>query len=300
MKDVKLNNNTKIISTVSLNNQCSRPEISPIDPMRQQSMEPVEFGNTARDVILYKKVKELAIAVENKQDKFDFIEIIEPSGKLDLDIIAKLIDNKFIEFEYGGSFYHLSSADEETLVYQALTADLNLLKTITVNVATGDYLAIEQSNEVLDNHIADQVIHVSQADRDRWDAKQPVVEFITITDFPEGTLSEEDLDLLKNSLVNQILFQSSIYRLSLKEGDLKKYFTSSRVTVYNEIDVDLETGHYIILNTLDPALITHMNDDSRHVTESDRYFWNNKVTAKVDPEESGIITDNYILTLTKH
>lgn len=145
MKDVKLNNNIKCCSS-----------------------EQVEFGNTARDIILYKKIKELAVVVENKQDKFDFIKLIQPSGNLGRDIVGKLFTNKLIELEYNGCFYSFSKADESTLTYQALTADLNLLKIVTINIATGDYLVIEQSNEVLDNHIADQVIHVSQADRDRW------------------------------------------------------------------------------------------------------------------------------------
>lgn len=145
MKDVKLNNNIKCCSS-----------------------EQVEFGNTARDIILYKKIKELAIVVENKQDKFDFVKLINPSGNLGRDIVGKLFTNKLIELEYNDCFYSFSKADESTLVYQALTADLNLLKIVTINIATGDYLVIEQSNEVLDDHIADQVIHVSQADRDRW------------------------------------------------------------------------------------------------------------------------------------
>ena len=145
MKDVKLNNNIKCCSS-----------------------EQVEFGNTARDIILYKKIKELAIVVENKQDKFDFVKLINPSGNLGRDIVGKLFTNKLIELEYNGCFYSFSKADETTLTYQSLTADLNLLKIVTINIATGDYLVIEQSNEVLDDHIADQVIHVSQADRDRW------------------------------------------------------------------------------------------------------------------------------------
>lgn len=129
------------------------------------------------------------------------------------------------------------------------------------------------------------------------DQKQDKIEFITIVG-PSltGVLTQEELDALK-SYVNKIVVGKAIYRLSIVEGNIRKYFTSSEITEFNEINVNMETGEYSIVNKMNPIIQQHIENDIIHITEEERLYWNNKVSANVK-QNTGFETD-YNLLLEK-
>ena len=121
-----------------------------------------------------------------------------------------------------------------------------------------------------------------------------VVKFITLTT-TQGELSEEELALLNSNQVNRFIYNNSVYYLSIKDGTIRKYFTQNQSTEFNEIDVDTETGGYIIFSKLNPIIDNHIKNTIIHITANEREFWNNKVSAEVEE----INTNDYNLLLKK-
>lgn len=123
------------------------------------------------------------------------------------------------------------------------------------------------------------------------DTKQDEIQFVFIPNI-SGILEESKLNLLIGNQVNRLVFGTKVYYLSLRYGNIRKYFSTDQSSSLNEIDVDLGTGEYQVISTIDTALEAHMNDVSSHVSSDDRIFWNNKVTTKIDSEN----IENLILT----
>ena len=97
-----------------------------------------------------------------------------------------------------------------------------------------------------------------------------VIEFISVTGFPEGTLSPANLQLLTANKVNRLEYQNIIYYLSLRDGNIRKYFSNSLTIDYPEIDVDTVSGNYIILPTMNKRLEEHINNNEVHITNAER------------------------------
>ena len=110
------------------------------------------------------------------------------------------------------------------------------------------------------------------------ETKQDKIRIIKVLD-TEGTFIEEVLDLLKNNDVNKLIYGDSIYSLSVKDGNYKKYYTKNPNAIYNEIFVNIETGYYKLSSKIDIRLEAHINNSTAHITEQERQYWNNKVTA---------------------
>lgn len=123
------------------------------------------------------------------------------------------------------------------------------------------------------------------------DTKQDTVEFIFIPNL-SGVLEESKLNLLIDNQVNRLVFGNRVYYLSLRSGSIRKYFSTNQSSSFNEIDIDLSTGEYQVISTMDVIIAEHLANSSAHVSDQDRTFWNNKVTAAIDSEN----VENLILT----
>ena len=123
--------------------------------------------------------------------------------------------------------------------------------------------------------------------------KQDEIEFIPIpVDELSGTLDPELLNYIVTNSVNRLVRGNKIYYLSIVNGNVKRYF-STAAEDYDAIDVNVITGEYTVANT---RIVAHMNNNTIHITQAEREFWNNKVTADIETISSG----NHNLVLTKN
>ena len=111
-------------------------------------------------------------------------------------------------------------------------------------------------------------------------SKQNEILFITLTE-RSGTLSESVLGLLNN--INRLTYENVIYYFSLKEGNIKKYFSRAENVTLNEIDVNMRTGEYQMMSSINQVLQAHIENHEIHVSQSDRARWDNKVSATSVP-----------------
>ena len=112
---------------------------------------------------------------------------------------------------------------------------------------------------------------VSKLKRD----KQDKILFVELYE-REGILDEESLNALKDSLCNAIIYNGTLYKLSIKDGRMRKYFSNLNTSEDNLIDVNIDTGEFILHSAMDPVLQNHINDKVIHISQHDRDFWNNK------------------------
>lgn len=133
--------------------------------------------------------------------------------------------------------------------------------------------------------------------------KQPLIKTIHL-ETPYGTLTPEQLLAVINNDVNRFIFNNSIYYLSYKSGNIKKYYSSLTEPVegeyLNQINVDITTGNYAIVSTSNITwkdIEDHINDTSIHVTSAQKTFWDNKVTAET--EILNLDSEEYKLLLKK-
>lgn len=148
------------------------------------------------------------------------------------------------------------------------------------------------NKEIQDRIAADKNLQI------QINQKQDEIEFITIYDLV-GIIPSYELSLLIKNRINRLIYQDKIYYFSIKEGNIRKYFTTVQTTEYNEIDVNTNNGNYEVKSTMPPEIKRHVEDTTIHITEDERQFWNNKVTASVtyiDEEAS----EDYNLNLTKN
>ena len=80
-----------------------------------------------------------------------------------------------------------------------------------------------------------------------------------------------------------------MYYYSIKVSGIQRYFSvavqKGGDTDYNEIDVDITTGEYSVVNSMNRYLEDHINNTTIHITQAERNFWNNKVTTVSAGEE---------------
>lgn len=111
--------------------------------------------------------------------------------------------------------------------------------------------------------------------------KQDIIQFVNI-DSESGTLPESMLKLLKDNNTNRLTYNNVIYYMSLKYGNVKKYFSRAANVELNEIDLNINTGDYIVISSIDAALQKHINNKVIHVSQLDRDRWDNKVNAQTE------------------
>ena len=123
--------------------------------------------------------------------------------------------------------------------------------------------------------------------------KQDLIKFIYITN-TSGILDVEELGLLLENKVNRLVFNNTIYYLSIIENEIRKYFSKNQSSKNNEIQVNSTTGEYEVISKIDPILEQHIENRNIHVSAEDRLFWDNKVSAITTP----LSQDDNILILT--
>lgn len=121
------------------------------------------------------------------------------------------------------------------------------------------------------------------------DTKQDEIKFICVNSY-EGTLNQEQLDLLKKNKVNRIVLNNVIYYLSAIDGNIRKYFSRIESTDHNEVDVNINTGYYLFISKMNPIIENHINDTTIHITEAERLYWNNKVSASAEENQDNDFT----------
>ena len=96
-----------------------------------------------------------------------------------------------------------------------------------------------------------------------------------------GYLSREIISLLNN--VNRLTYQNVIYYLSIRENNMKMYFSRAENVTLNQINVNLRTGEYQMMSSMNQVLKAHIENTVIHVSQSDRDRWDNKVSATSEP-----------------
>ena len=129
--------------------------------------------------------------LDEKLDKStvdDLIEIDAPSGVFDNETFQELMSSRLKAIIYEGQIYKFSVKQGRTYRYFTDTADPNERQYIEVNLDTKQWVHQTAINQVLDDHIQDQIRHITAAERARWNNKLNC----------EDTVSEERLILNRN------------------------------------------------------------------------------------------------------
>lgn len=120
---------------------------------------------------------------------------------------------------------------------------------------------------------------------------------IMLADY-SGQLDEDALNSLKESISSSINLDGKIYRLASMTSTEFRYIntmTEGATTVVSmtELDINKTTGEFftkilIVDQTpvaeLKAELEAHIADMTMHITDDERNYWNNKVTAEVEPD----------------
>ena len=107
------------------------------------------------------------------------------------------------------------------------------------------------------------------------------IQFVYV-DSLSGTLDADSLKTLTANKVNRMVYDDTIYYLSILDGNVRKYFSKIQSSVYNEIDVDTTTGAYEVISKADPLVTNHIENSDIHVTASEKSSWDDKVYATVE------------------
>ena len=101
------------------------------------------------------------------------------------------------------------------------------------------------------------------------------VRFVTV-DALEGDLSEGDLEYLNDNNFNRIVYHNIVYYYGTTEGNIKKYFSIVEQvggdTNYNQVALNVDTGHYVISSVLNQHLIDYLKDyiDTQDASKADK------------------------------
>ena len=139
-----------------------------------------------------------------------------------------------------------------------------------VRVKTGCNVINKAQDARIDKEIQDRIA----ADKNlqiQINQKQDEIEFITVYDLV-GIIPSYELSLLVKNRVNRLIYQDKIYYYSIKDGNIRKYFTTAQTTEYNEIDVNINNGNYEVKSTMPPEIKKHIEDTTIHITEEERQF----------------------------
>ena len=111
-----------------------------------------------------------------------------------------------------------------------------------------------------------------------------------------GTLNQETLDTLNNSISNTIILDHKVYRLNSITDDLYKYICTVTDRTDNVISMtelrinkttgDFETKQLIVdqspVGELKRQFDEHLADMEAHITQAERDHWNDKVSAEAE------------------
>ena len=93
------------------------------------------------------------------------------------------------------------------------------------------------------------------------------------------------LNLLISSRLNKLVYNESVYSLSIKEGKYWRYMgETTDPNILHTIVVDSVTGDYVFSEIGNAELQNHIADDNRHLRPGEREFWNNKLNVETTEE----------------
>lgn len=99
-----------------------------------------------------------------------------------------------------------------------------------------------------------------------------------VIDDSTGSFTDEQINALKGGVLNYIVYHNQMYQLNYRNKNIYKYFAKSEdVNSLSVLTVDLEAKTWVYEKIVNGVLISHINDDERHVTSADRNFWDNKL-----------------------
>jgi len=197
------------------------------------------------------------------------------------DVKEKVLDNKITKEREERIAADTQEKDER------IAADEELERQIQ-EIIVGGVMVDETTITFNDNN----ELSVTPELQEKINNKQDAIQFVNI-DSRSGTLPESQLKLLKDNNTNRLTYNNVIYYMSLRDGNVKKYFSRASNVELNEIDLNITTGNYVVISSIDAALQKHINNKVIHVSQLDRDRWDNKVSAEAEL----IKDDNYLLKL---
>lgn len=200
----------------------------------------------------------------------------------DCDTKEKVLDNKITKERIERISADTQEKDER------IAADEELERQIQ-EIIVGGVMVDETTITFNDNN----ELSVTPELQEKINNKQDAIQFVNI-DSESGTLPESQLKLLKDNNTNRLTYDNVIYYMSLGDGNVKKYFSRASNVELNEIDLNITTGNYVVISSIDAALQKHINNKVIHVSQLDRDRWDNKVSAEAEL----IKDDNYLLKLS--
>lgn len=211
----------------------------------------------------------------------------------DCDTKEKVLDNKIAKERIERIAADEQEAAERTSAdnqerEERIAADEELERQIQ-EIIVGGVMVDETTITFNDNN----ELSVTPELQEKINNKQDTIQFVNV-DSESGTLPESQLKLLKDNNTNRLTYNNVIYYMSLRDGNIKKYFSRATNVELNEIDLNITTGNYVIRSSIDAALQRHIDDKVIHVSQLDRDRWDNKVSAQAEL----IKDDNYLLKLS--
>jgi len=245
----------------------------------------VDIKNTNNAVHVKDKSNSTTHSINVKDNSKDIkVKVNDESSEVSLncgcDVKEKVLDNKITKEREERIAADTQEKDER------VAADEELEKQIQ-EIIVGGVKVDETTITFNDNNELSVTPELQETIRN----KQDKIEFVEIN--PEtitGQLSPTKLNLLTTNMVNRILRGDKIYYLSIKEGNTRKYFSTSAED-YDEIDVNITTGEYEVKNS---RLVNHINNKTIHITQAEREFWNKKLNCleQVESNETLILNRN--------
>ena len=214
------------------------------------------------------------------------IKVNDESSEVSLDydcgIKEKVLDNKITKEKEE----RIAADNQER--EERISADEELERQIREIIVGG--VSVDETNITFNDNNA---LSVTPQLQEKINNKQDIIQFVNI-DSESGTLTESQLKLLRDNNINRLTYNNVIYYMSLKDGNVKKYFSRATGVELNEIDLNITTGNYAVISSIDAALQRHIDDKVIHVSQEDRDRWDNKVSAQAEL----IKDDNYLLKLS--
>lgn len=148
-------------------------------------------------------------------------------------------------------------------------------------------------------HLEDTYIHIQAGEREALQAaldskvdRTDLTEYVEINEV-EGAFDPETLALLQTNPLKQIKYDDCIYTLTMHRGAIYRYTTGADdANFVKYIDVNVSASTWHCYNNPNAVLQEHINDQVRHITASERVFWNNKLNYDTVSEERLVLNRN--------
>ena len=148
-------------------------------------------------------------------------------------------------------------------------------------------------------HLEDTYTHIQAGEREALQAtldskvdRADLTEYVEI-DEEEGEFDSDTLNLLQTNPLKQIKYDDCIYTLTMHRGATYRYTTGADdANFVKYIDVNVSASTWHCYNNPNAVLQEHINDQVRHITASERVFWNNKLNYDTVSEERLVLNRN--------